>query len=66
MKLTIDLPKIPEEQKSELDEKAKIVLRGMKNVSILFGADDQLVKPLCGQEIFDFVGEPKEFYHITS
>jgi alpha-beta hydrolase superfamily lysophospholipase len=47
-----------------LDDKAKVILRQMKNVLVLFGADDQLVKPLCGQEIIDLVGDPKELHLI--
>lgn len=47
-----------------LDEKVKGILPGMKRVMVLFGADDQLVNPICGQEIYDLVMEPKELHLI--
>jgi|GEM_PF-3126687 len=52
------------EELPELNEIAKRVLPQMKNVMVLFGADDQLVSPLCGQEIINLVRKPRELHLI--
>ena len=50
------------EELQDLDERAIKVVSEMKNVEVIFGDDDQLVHPICGQEIVDLASEPKELH----
>ena len=59
------MPKNFFDELPRLDEKAKQVLARMKRVLVLFGTDDQLVNPVCGEEIIRLVKEPKELYLIS-